>query len=269
MNQGVICVITCLAASLFAAAVDAGSGTGSTLQANGVELHYHVYGEGEPLLLLHGGLGHSAGWSRQVEALAGQFQVITVDSRGHGRSTFDTTPISYAVMAADVIALLDHLGVDRTHLVGWSDGGIVGLHLAIHHPQRLRRLVAYGANFSPDGVRTDIGENERFSRFIADAAADYELVSPAPGRWQEFLDNIGRMWATEPNYTAAELGAINTPVLVLAGLNEEAIVIEHVHETARLIPQAELALMADTGHFAHLEKPAEFNALVLRFLKRP
>ena len=79
-----------------------------------------------------------------------------MDSRGHGRSSFDETPISYELMASDVLGLMDHLGIDKASIVGWSDGGIIGLELAIHHPERLNKVVAYGANFDPTGVTTPL-----------------------------------------------------------------------------------------------------------------
>lgn len=262
---GTFLTVTAMFVLTMGASAESDTG-GQTLAANSIELHYHVHGSGEPLLLLHGGLGHSAGWHGQIAAFAEHFKVITMDSRGHGRSTFDAAPISYAVMATDVLTLLDHLGIERVHVVGWSDGGIIGLELAIHHPERLGKLVAYGANYSPAGVRTDIGDNERFNQFIAAASADYQQVSPAAAHWQEFLDNIGRMWANEPHYSDAQMGAISSPVLVFGGEQEEAIYVEHIRATAQLIPHAELVLMPDTGHFAHWEQPAEFNRVVLEFL---
>ncbi len=240
---------------------------GTYVTLNGVKLWYAEYGSGEPLLLLHGGLGHSGAWHKQVPQFARHFRVITLDSRGHGRSGFDDTPIGYALMARDVLALLDHLGIAAAHVVGWSDGGNIGLELAIHHSQRVRRIVAFGANFHPDGVRKDIGENARFNAFIADAAEQYQVLSPAPQRWQEFLDNIGHMWATQPDYSAADLGSITSPVLVLGGSTEEAIYVEHIERTAALIPGARLVVMPGTGHFALWEQPEAFNRIVLDFLQ--
>lgn len=255
-----------LAACLLVLAAACGA-RADTVRLNGVDLYYEVHGAGEPLLLIHGGLGHGALWSRQIPAFAEHFQVIVPDSRGHGRSSFDDTPIGYALMARDVVALLDHLGVEAAHLVGWSDGGIIGLEMAIHHPTRLRRLVAYGANHNTQGVRSDIGDNARFNAFIEQATRDYQRLSPAPERWQAFLDNISRMWANEPEYSEAELRGISAPVLVLGGLEEEAIYVEHMKATAALIPGSRLELMAGTGHFALIEKPEAFNRIVLDFLR--
>jgi pimeloyl-ACP methyl ester carboxylesterase len=126
---------------------------------NDIQMYYALYGEGEPVLLIHGGLGNADVWGYQVPALAAGHKVIVADSRGHGRSTRSAKPFGYQLMADDYLALLDHLGIDRTALVGWSDGGIIGLDIAIRHPERLSRLFAFAANYTPGG-----GQAERRDR---------------------------------------------------------------------------------------------------------
>jgi pimeloyl-ACP methyl ester carboxylesterase len=187
--------------------------------------------------------------------------------RGHGRSTFDQRPISYEVMASDVLALMDHLGIERADLAGWSDGGIIALQLALTHPERLNRVVAYGANFDPTGVRLDIGQNAYFNAYIAEAAREYQAMSPAPQRWPEFLANISHMWATEPNYSMEQLQSISTPFLILDGEKEEAIDLNQTKLMWLLIPGAELTLMSDTGHFALFEQPEEFSQIALDYFR--
>lgn len=240
----------------------------TTAEINGIQLYYEVHGSGDPLILIHGGLGNAGYWERQIPVFAQHYQVIALDSRGHGRSTFTEEPINYALMTADVIALMDYLKLDKADIVGWSDGGIIGLDMAINYPERVHRIVAYGANYNPSGVRADIGESATFNAYIEQAATDYQTLSPAPDQWDAFLNNIGTMWATEPNYTAAQLGAITTPILILDGKEEEAIDTNHTKEMADLIPGAELLLIPETGHFAMWEKPEEFNHIVLDFLGR-
>ena len=240
----------------------------ATVALNGIQVYYEIHGDGEPLILLHGGLGNSDYWEKQVPVFSEQYQVILMDSRGHGRSTFDETPIGYSLMASDVLALMDHLGIEKASLVGWSDGGIIGLELAINHPNRMEKIIAYGANFQPDGVRPDIDDNEIFNAYIEKATVDYEALSPEPERLDEFFDNIGRMWATEPNFSPEQLGSITVPILVLDGEDEEAILTEHTVEMAGMIPGAELILMPGTGHFAMWEQPEEFNQIVLNYLNK-
>lgn len=238
----------------------------TTVELNGIDLYYEVHGRGEPLVLIHGGLGNAGYWSNQIERFAQKYQVIALDSRGHGRSTFNEEPISYALMTSDVLALMDYLEIEKANIVGWSDGGIIGLELAINHPDRVNRIVAYGANYDLSGLRSDIGESVRFNAYIEQAAADYQTLSPDPTRWDAFLENIGTMWATEPNYTPAQLATITTPILILDGEEEELIEIDHVKEMAGLIPTAKLILMAGVGHFAPWEQPQAFNQIVLDFL---
>jgi len=238
----------------------------TTAAINGIQLYYEIHGSGDPLLLIHGGLGNAGYWEQQIPVFAQHYQVIALDSRGHGRSTFTEEPITYDLMTADVIALMDYLQVDKADIVGWSDGGIIGLNLAINYPDRVNRIVAYGANYNPSGVRADIGESERFNAYIEQCAADHQTLSPAPEQWDAFLNNIGNMWATEPNFAPEQLGAIATPILILDGKEEEAIDTNHTKEMADLIPGADLHLIPGTGHFAMWDKPDEFNHIVLDFL---
>jgi len=241
---------------------------GQMADINGIQLYYEIHGAGAPLILLHGGLGNTGYWMNQIPVFAESYQVIAIDSRGHGRSTFDEQPINYALMASDVIALMDYLQIEKADLVGWSDGGIIGLEIAIHHPERLNKVVAYGANYNPSGVNPAIGTNDRFNAYIEQAAGDYQKLAADPTQWDAFLANIGNMWATEPNYSAEQLGSITTPILVLDGEEEEAILTEHAIEMQGLIPGSELHLIPGTGHFAMWEKQEEFNQIVLDYLAK-
>lgn len=247
---------------------DADYGSGQTAEINGVDIYYEVYGEGkgDPVILLHGGLSNGDHWVNIIPALAENHEVVVMDSRGHGRSSFDETPISYKVMASDVLGLMDHLKIDKASIVGWSDGGIIGLEIALTHPERLNKVVAYGANYDPTGVRLDIGDNAYFNSYIERASQEYQENSPAPERWDEFLANISNMWATEPNYTDEQLESITTPFLILDGAKEEAIDLNQTKLMALLIPGAELKIMPDTGHFALFEQPEEFTRIVLEYL---
>jgi len=241
---------------------------GQSVELNGIQIYYEVHGSGPALILLHGGLGNAGYWYNQIPVFAKDYTVVAMDSRGHGRSTFNEVQIGYSVMASDVLALMDYLKIDKADLAGWSDGGIIGLDLAINHPDRLNKVVAYGANYIPSGVNPDIGTNERFNAYIEQAAGDYQKLSADPSKWDAFLVNIGNMWATEPNYTAEQLGTITTPILVLDGEEEEAILTSHTIEMQGLIPGSELHLIPGTGHFAMWEKPEEFNQIILDYLAK-
>ena len=235
---------------------------------NDIQMYYATYGDpsNPPLILLHGGLGNADYFVNQIPAFDQQYYVITPDSRGHGRSTMSDQQIGYALMASDVLALMDYLKIDSAYLVGWSDGGIIGLDIAINHPERLIKLVAYGANYNPSGVKSDIDQSERFNAYIEMAAADYARLSPDPDNFDNFLANIGNMWATEPNYTVEQMQSFTVPTLFLDGIQEEAIYPEHDLEMAELVPGADLFLMGGVGHFAMWEKTDQFNRVILDYL---
>jgi len=233
-----------------------------------VELYYEDRGAGTPLLLLHGGFGHTGSWQHQAAAFAaGGYRVIAVDSRGQGRSTLGENALGYARMADDVLGVMDDLGLERAHIVGWSDGGNIGIEIAMRHPERLRKLVAFGANYRVDGVREDVGESPRFAAYLEQAQRDYTALSPQPERWDQLVTRISAMWASEPNHADAALRAIAVPVLVLHGETEEAIVDTHAATLAELIPGARFVTLPGTGHFALWEQPAAFNRVVLDFLR--
>ncbi len=237
---------------------------------NDIEMYYATYGDpnNPPLLLLHGGLGNADYFVNQIPAFSENYYVIAADSRGHGRSTMSDQQIGYALMASDVLALLDYLEIDAANLVGWSDGGIIGLDIAINNPDRLIKLVAYGANYNPSGVRADVGENQRFNQYIEMATDDYARLAPKPDNFKTFLTNISNMWATEPNYTEEQMRSITVPTLILDGIEEEAIYPAHALEMAMLIPTADLYLMGGVGHFAMWEATEEFNQIILDYLGR-
>jgi len=132
------------------------------VDANGISIHYAVYGAGSPVILLHGGLANADYWGHQIEALKAHHTVIVMDSRGHGRTTRDARPYGYDLMADDVVALMDALKTPKAGIVGWSDGGILGLDLAIRHKDRVGKIFAFGANTVPSGVKDDVEKNPTF-----------------------------------------------------------------------------------------------------------
>jgi len=235
---------------------------------DGARIYYATFGAGAPVILLHGGMVNSRWWGNQVPALtrAGR-EAILIDSRGHGRSSRDGRPYTYELMASDVVAVMDHLGVRRAAVVGWSDGAIIGLVMAIHDPDRLTGVYAFAANMDPSGVKPDMESNPTFARAEARGARDYALLSPTPGDFAAFRKAIETMWQTEPNYTADQLAKIATPVAIVDGDHDEAIEPEHTRYLARSIPGAKLIFLPGVSHFAMLQNPALFNAAMLGFLR--
>jgi len=234
---------------------------------NGVRLFFSRFGSGRPLLLLHGGLANSNYWGDVIPFwVANGFEVIVVDSRGHGRSTRSDSPFSYELMAADIVSLLKYLELPRVDLVGWSDGGIVGIDLAIHHPARLKRMAIYGTNSDPSGIRPHFDTTDVFARYLARARTEYEQLSPTPQDFDRFVGQIEMMWANQPRYSSLDLGRISTPTLVFDGAHDEAIKRDHTEYLAHEIPGASLVVLDDVSHFGMLQNPSEFAGTVADFL---
>ncbi len=235
---------------------------------NGIRLWYATYGHGDPVILVHGGLANSGYWGLQIPVLAQRYEVIVLDSRGHGRSSRTDAPIGYDLMASDVLSLMDFLHIRKAALVGWSDGAIIGLDIAIHHPDRLTSLFAFAANSDPSGVK-DVDKSPVFTAYEERAAREYAMVSPTPGQFKAFLDNISKMWASEPHFTEAELRGIKTPTWIVDADHDEAIKRENTDYMASLIPGAGELILPGVSHFAFLQDPAFFSAALLHFLAQP
>ncbi|MGH1572403.1 alpha/beta fold hydrolase [Methylobacterium sp. P31] len=233
---------------------------------NGIRLYYTTIGHGPPVVMLHGGLANSDYWGHQVEALAPHRKVILVDSRGHGRSTRDNQPFGYDLMTDDVVGLLDALQIPRADIVGWSDGAILDLDMAMRHPDRVGKVFAFGANSDPSGLIEGLERNPTFAAFIDRAGKEYEKLSPTSKDYPAFVNAIGKMWAGQPRWTDADLKRIRTPVVVADGDHDEGIKRAHTEYLAATIPGAGLLILPNASHFAFLQDPALFNAALLAFL---
>ncbi len=246
------------------------SQSGKYTDINDIRMYYEVRGEGEPLLLLHGGIGNGeVSWAELAPLLAPKYRLIIPDSRAQGRSTDSDQPLSHDLMTDDFLKLMDHLGIRSAHILGASDGGIIGLNLAMHHPHRVRKVVVYGANFHPSGLpAADIEwmENVTPETYGDEAEANYRSVAPEPDQFDVMISKVVAMWLSEPNWTVDDLTQIKTPVLVIDDSLGLTIRPEHVQAMAAAIPGSRLALIDDTVHAAHREKAEEFAHLVLDFL---
>lgn len=236
--------------------------------SGGASLFYAEWGQGDPVILLHGGTGSIENFAYLIPDLAPSYHVIGIDSRGHGRSTRDETPYSYSLMADDVIAVMDELGLEQAAFVGWSDGGVIILDMAIRYPERLTRGFMLGANYSWDGVDlSPIVTNPSVATSRTTGKAIYQRVSQTPANYDKFRSDIFEMWSTLPDYTSQQLQSIRVPLTVAHGLEEEFISEAHSVEMAALIPGARYLPLANVSHFALWQDPAAFNAEVLAFLK--
>jgi len=237
---------------------------------NGIKIWYASFGtkeaRGEPVILLHGGLANANYWGNQVKALQSRYRIIVMDSRGHGRSSRDDKPYGYDLMASDVLALMDFLKIPKAAIVGWSDGAIIGLDIALNHPERLTKLFAFAANSDPSGV-SDITSSPVFNAFIARAEKEYETLSPTPTEYQSFLAQVQKMWETQPNWTADDLARISVPVWIVDADHDEAIKRENIEFMAANVPNAGLLLQPEVSHFSFIQDPEQFTADVVHFLQ--
>jgi len=226
-----------------------------------IMMWYAVYnkGGGDPVLLIHGGTSNADTWGNQVPALVRRHEVILGESRGHGRSTRSGKPYSYQLMADDYVGLLDHLKIDKVALVGWSDGAIIGLDIAMRYPDRLTRLWAYGANTQPSGLKPSFFTDPVVAEAARRQSEDYRRLSPTPNEYSAFVAAINEMWKTQPNYTPADLGKIRTPTMIVDGEYDEGIKQEHTEDIAHAIPGARLLIMPDMSHWGHWQNPTLYN----------
>lgn len=244
---------------------------------NGIQMYYERHGQGTPVVLLHGGYVDSDMWHIESSLLSRRYEVIEIDSRGHGRSTDADVPITYERMADDTLALLDHLDVDTAHFVGWSDGAVIASQIAASRPHRVNQLVLIGAAFKSDvyvdTFATLLSNDTLFNAFVDSLfKPKYKLVNPNPEHWPVFRDKLHELWlspcyfATSPaGFCMEPLERIAVPTLVMAG-EYEIIKRSHTNAIAGAIPGAELTIVSHAGHFLPITRPFKTSQLLLDFL---
>jgi pimeloyl-ACP methyl ester carboxylesterase len=235
---------------------------------DGARIWYATYGSGAPVILLHGGLGHSGNWGHQVPPLVGSgHRVILIDSRGHGRSTRDQRPLKYELMASDVLAVMGALQVEKTAVAGWSDGACIALILAMKAPERVSGVFFFGCNMDPSGTK-EFKRNPVIERCFARHAKDYARLSVKPEQFEALVQAVNEMMKTEPNYSARDLAEIPVPVAIVQSEHDEFIKAEHAEYLACNIRGAELIVLSDVSHFAPLQQPEQFSGVLLAFLAK-
>ena len=237
---------------------------GKTFVFNGDRFYYETYGRGSPLLLIHGNGESISEFKGQIGDFSRQHQVIAMDSRGQGKSELGTTALTYEEMAEDVNALLEHLRLDHVKVLGQSDGGIIGLLLTIHHPDKVSMLAVMGANLEPDAAypwAVD-GIVRVRNRITAELAHSND---PTPLQLQlKFLDLLGN----QPHIPLADLKSIQVPTLVMAA-DRDVIRDDHTLRIFHAIPKSQLAIFPGATHVIAGQDPARFNRTVLDFFDKP
>ena len=242
---------------------------GEYLSVNGIELYCEIFGEGEPLLLIHGGAATIESWFFQIPEFAGKFKVIVPDARGHGRTRDVEGPIDFKNMAADFEALLDHLGLSDVMVVGWSDGGVTGLQMAMNRPDLVGKVVTLGAHSRPEGMTDQFKaevEGSTAENFPAILSEGYKALSPdGPEHWPVVFGKLKEMWLTLPNFSEEELKSIECPVLLLVG-EQDIVRPEESDRLTELIPDARLVVIEGASHYSPVEVPDVVNGIIMEFL---
>lgn len=239
--------------------------TKGQVRVGDTDIHYVSYGSGPPVLLLHGGLSNRLSWFSQIPRLVDSGrQVVLPDTRGHGDSTLGRAELNYRLLAADVTKVLDHLSIEKTDVVGWSDGGNTALLLGRYWPQRVRRMVVISANFNPAGLTPEAQkENFELSRGIVRWLKRW--WTGAGNRLRELENRVKRMWQTRPNLRRADLADITAPTLVIVG-EADVVSTSHARLMAQWLANGSLAVIAG-GHFTPVTQARRVNVLIADFLK--
>jgi pimeloyl-ACP methyl ester carboxylesterase len=246
--------------------------SGTRVSINGIDLYHEVHGTGRPLVVLHGGvLNAETCFGAMIPRLAEARQVIAVDLQGHGRTADTDRPVTLANFAADVVGLLDHLGIDRADLFGFSLGSLVSIEMAVTYPARVGRLVLASGHIRADGYHPEIQAPEQTSPLLPTEAdfdamrVAYEAVAPDPEHFFPFLEKLQPVVSDFEGWSDAAIGGIGGPTLLIVG-DKDFVRLEHAALMLELFRDAQLAVLPATTHVQVIQKTDTLLALVEPFL---
>jgi pimeloyl-ACP methyl ester carboxylesterase len=239
---------------------------------NGLTMYYEIHGEGEPLVLLHGGLTTiDLSFGAMIPTLAETRQVIAIEQQGHGHTADIDRPLTHVQMADDTAALLGQLKIEKADFFGFSDGGIVALGIAIRHPSLVHKLAVAATNFNNEGLDPQSLEfmknatPEALGPMLRDA---YAHVAPRPEDWPTLVGKVMKQGVEFKGWRQEDIQCINAPTLVMSG-DRDVVRPEHSVELFRLLPHANLAILPSTDHFMRLQKPVWLLSMLTEFLAEP
>ena len=243
------------------------------IEINNVKLYYEIFGDGTPLLYLHGGLSSSKDFQKYIPEFSKNFKVITIDRRGHGRSFDNNEPYTYSSMADNMNSFLEYLNIHSAFIIGWSDGGVVGYHLASKNPSKVKRLIAVGANYLVNGLTessidwiTNQLTVEKISLSFPEVENEYKKLNPNPDNFSNFINNTREMWLRDPYILKEDFIKINIPVLLIAG-DKDDILLEHMIEMYSLLKKSQLCILPNTTHFVFDEYSDTVTKILSEFLE--
>jgi pimeloyl-ACP methyl ester carboxylesterase len=236
------------------------SNVGKYYYLRGIKLYTEEYGQGKPLLLLHGNGGSISSMSSIIPYFSERYRTIAVDSRAHGKSIDSNDSLSFEMMADDVAFLLDQMKIDSAYIIGWSDGGIIALEIALRHPEKIIKLVSTGANLWPDSTALMPALWKDEKEYYNSQIIKPKITIDEKNSWKIFMLD----WE-QPNISLASIRKIKTPSLIICG-DHDIIRIEHTVQIFQNIPNAALWILPNSGHGTLIEHPGEFCETVDHFL---
>src|SRR6516165_529581 len=273
MQQGVFAILALATASVFAVAVERGKGsvqptktaetTTGYAMVNGIKMYYEITGEGKPAVYIHPIVGHCG----LISGLTKNRQWIAMDLQGHGRTADIDRLMTCEQHADDIAALLKHLKIEEVDFFGDSFGGTIAVMMTVRHPKLVRRVVSYGGNLSPyPGTAADRPSPD--ADFVKWQREEYQKVAPDPKQWATLFDKATKSLFAWKGLSADQLKAIKAPVLIACG-DHDLIPVERCAEWSRMIPNAQLAVIPDSGHFVLFSEPEKLLPTVAAFFNAP
>jgi pimeloyl-ACP methyl ester carboxylesterase len=240
--------------------------SGNYITINGAKQYYEIYGQGAPLVLIHGNGGNISYMKPQIEFFARKFKVIVIDCRGRGKSELGKDSLTYMQITKDIIGILDYLHLDSTYVVGRSDGGIIALLMAIYYPEKVKKIVAFAANVTPD---TTSLYPSFFNEVIIERKQADEMLSrkDTTQNWK-IIQQRNRMMEFQPHISAKDLKNITCPVLVMS-TDRDIIREEHTIFIYQNIRKANLCILTGENHSVTRNNPDLFNTMVEKYLEEP
>ncbi len=247
--------------------------TGHYLDVGDAKIYYEVYGDGLPIILLHGGLyGYIDEYEKYIPILSRHFKVIAIALRGHGRSEIGTKPISYKLFAEDVNAVIKNESADRATVIGFSDGAITAYILAAHYQSNVRKVVAIGGGLALSGY-TEGGlawlhnfTPENFENHNVKFISSRKKLMPQPERWNEFLVKMKAVWS-EPVWLSPDKAKnIKCSVLTIGGDRDDFLTTEQFVQTYKAIPNSQLAIVPNSGHVESMTNPFVLEHIIMPFV---
>jgi pimeloyl-ACP methyl ester carboxylesterase len=251
-----------------------GDNNGKYLTIRDTKIYYEEYGQGVPLILLQGGMGSIYDFAKCIPELSKHYRVIAPDSPGQGRSELADS-MSYELMADYISKMIDVLNLDSAYVMGWSDGGNTGLILGSNRPDKIKKVLASGANYKLSGYPSILNDTSDWEKELKspefkikykEGFKKYDSISPTPRDLTKMLIDINKMWHKEIYFSPTFLKDIKIPVMIVLG-DRDAVTLEHGIEMHRLIKDSQLCILPNTSHAVFDERADLINRIAMDFFQ--